>query len=95
MNLPCKVSFTVDTWTSEPRDLYLSITGHYIDAPADNPKDWQLKTEQLAFEEIKGRHTGKNMAAVLFQTVDQYQIHGKVGSSNHSKTCSDSDLDPS
>ena len=33
------------------------------------------------------------MAAVLVHTVDQYQIHGKVGS-NHPKICSDSDLDP-
>ena len=92
-NLPCKVSFTFDAWTSQPGDPYLSITGHYIDAPADHPKDWELKTEQLSFEEIKGRHTGKNMAAVLVRTVDRYQIHGKVGS-NHRKTCSDSDLDP-
>ena len=77
-DLPCKVSFTFDAWTSQPGDPYLSITGHYIDAPADNPKDWQLKTEQLAFEEIKGRHTGKNMAEVLSRTMDWYQIHGKV-----------------
>ncbi len=70
----------------------MSITGHYIDAPADRPKDWELKTEQLSFEEIKGRHTGKNMAEILVRTVDQYRIHGKVSCSNNSKTPSDSDL---
>jgi hypothetical protein len=37
-----------------------------------------LRTEQLLFEEIKGRHTGKNMAEILVCTVDWYQIHGKV-----------------
>jgi hypothetical protein len=67
---------------SQPGDPYLSITGHYIDAPADRPNDWELKMEQLSFEEIKGRHTGKNMAEVLSRTVDQYQIHGKVSSLN-------------
>ncbi len=91
-NLPYKVSFTFDTWTSEPGDPYLSITGHYIDAPADRPKDWELKMEQLSFEEIKGRHMGRNMAEILVHTVDRYQIHGKVSCSNNSKKPSDSDL---
>jgi hypothetical protein len=85
-SLPCKVSFTFDAWTSQPGDPYLSITGHYIDAPAGHPKDWELKTEQLSFEEIKGRHTGKNMAAVLRHTIDQYQIHGKVSCFKNPKT---------
>jgi len=83
-NLPCKVSLTFEAWTSKPGDPYLSITGHYIDAPADCPNDWVLKTEQLSFEEIKGRHTGKNMAEILSCTVDRYQIHGKVSHFNHS-----------
>ena len=78
MVLPCKISFTFDAWTSEPGDPYLSITGHYIDAPADRPNDWELKSEQLAFQEIEGRHTGKNIAQILSRTVDRYGIHGKV-----------------
>jgi hypothetical protein len=77
-SLPCKVSFTFDAWTSQPGDPYLSITGHYIDSHADRLNDWELKTEQLSFEEIKGRHTGKNMAEILSRTVDRYQIHGQV-----------------
>jgi hypothetical protein len=68
--LPSKVSLTFDAWTSQPGDPYLSIMGHYINAPADCLKDWQLRTEQLLFEEIKGRHTGKNMAEILVCTVD-------------------------
>ena len=52
--VPSKISFTFDAWTSEPGDPYLSVTGHYIDAPADAPKDWELKTEQLAFKCIEG-----------------------------------------
>jgi len=49
-DLPCKISFTFDAWTSGPGDPYLSITGHCIDAPADRPNDWELKSEQLAFQ---------------------------------------------
>lgn len=78
-HLPCKVSFTYDAWTSKPGDPYLSITGHYIDAPPGQPIEWKLKTEQLAFEEFKGRHTGKNMAKILSCTVERYELHGKVG----------------
>ena len=77
-NLLCKVSFTYDAWTLQPGDPYLSITGHYIDAPPSQPDDWELKTEQLAFEEIKGRHTGKNMAEIISHTVERYELQGKV-----------------
>ena len=34
-NVKGKVSFTFDTWTSDAQDPYLSVTGHYITAPAD------------------------------------------------------------
>jgi hypothetical protein len=76
--LASKISFTFDAWTSEPGDPYLSITAHYIDAPPDRPMDWELKTDQLAFKYIEGRHTGKNMSTILIDTVDQYDIRGKV-----------------
>ena len=77
-NLPCKVSFTYDAWTSQPGDPYLSITGHYINAPPSQPDDWELKTERLAFEEIKGHHTGKSMAEIISHTVEHYELQGKV-----------------
>ena len=76
--LPSKVSFTFDAWMSQPGDPYLSITGHYIDAPIDQPNNWKLKTEQLAFETIEGRHTGKNIASILTHTVKRYELNGKV-----------------
>jgi hypothetical protein len=76
--LPSKVSFTFDAWTSSPGDPYLSVTAHYIDAPADSPNVWTLKSEQLVFGEIKGRHTGQNMANILGHMLDHYELHGKV-----------------
>ncbi len=76
--LPCKVSFTFDAWTSNSGDPYISVTAHYIDAPANSPNVWTLKNEQLVFKEIRGRHTGKNMADVLNHTLDHYKLHGKV-----------------
>jgi hypothetical protein len=72
------VSFTFDAWTSQPGDPYLSITGHYIDAPPNQPNEWKLKTDQFAFVTIEGRHTGKNIASILAQTVNRYGLCGKV-----------------
>ena len=76
--IPGKVSFTFDSWTSEPGDPYLSITGHYIDSPEDNPQKWELREEQLAFTSIEGNHSGSNIANILFQTVEHYNISDKV-----------------
>jgi hypothetical protein len=77
--IPSKISFTFDAWTSAPGDPYLSLTAHYIDTPVDHPSDWQLKSEQLIFQQIEGRHTRKNMADILGHALDRYCLHGKVG----------------
>ena len=66
-------------WTSDPGDPYLSVTAHYIDAPTDKPQEWELRMDQLAFKHVEGRHTGKNIAHVLIDTVDNYRLRGKVG----------------
>lgn len=79
-SLPSKVSFTFDMWTSDPGDPYLSVTAHYIDAPADKPQEWELRMDQLAFKHVEGRHTGKNIANILIDIVDYYGLRGKVSS---------------
>lgn len=52
--------FTFDAWT-EAGDPYLSMTGHYIDALIDRPNDWELKTDQLGFEEIEAGTLGRTL----------------------------------
>lgn len=76
--VPSKISFTFDAWTSAPGDPYISLTAHYIDAPADRPTAWELRCDQLLFQEIQGRHTGKNMGDILSQAMDRYNLRGKV-----------------
>jgi hypothetical protein len=77
--VPSKISFTFNAWTSVPGDPYFSLTGHYIDAPADCPSAWTLKSEQLIFQEIQGRHTGKIMANILSSALERYGLCSKVG----------------
>jgi hypothetical protein len=79
-NVPSKISFTFDTWTSAPGDPYLSLTAHFIAAPIDRPNAWELKTDQLIFQEIQGRHTGTNMGDILSCALDRYDLRGKVRS---------------
>ena len=57
--VPSKISFTFDTWTSAPGDPYLSLTAYYMDTLPDHPNKWELKSDQLIFQEIEGRHTGR------------------------------------
>jgi hypothetical protein len=76
--IPSKVSFTFDSWTSDAGDPYLSVTGHYIFAPADKPQEWKLKAEQLAFKHIKGNHSGANISKILVNTLDRYKLRKKV-----------------
>jgi hypothetical protein len=68
--IPLKISFMFDAWTSAPGDPYLSLMAHYIDAPIDSLSSWQLKSEQLIFQQIEGKHTGKNMAEFLSYALD-------------------------
>ena len=77
--IPSKISFMFDMWTSAPGDPYLSLMAHYINAPVDSLSSWELKTEQLIFQQIEGRHTGKNMADILSCALNQDQLCGKVG----------------
>jgi len=67
-----------DAWTSKSYDLYLTITAHYIDSPPDQPYEWQLKSKVLGFEELRGRHSGENMATMISEVLDGYDIKDKV-----------------
>ncbi|OJA11406.1 hypothetical protein AZE42_13443 [Rhizopogon vesiculosus] len=73
-DIPGKVSFTFDAWTSDPGNPFLSVTGHYIHAPPEQPNNWKLKAEQLAFTPMEGRHSGANMASLLMRTIDHYHL---------------------
>jgi hypothetical protein len=56
----------------------LGVTGHYIISSPENPHQWDLKTEQLAFTPIVGNHSGENIAKILLKTVDAFGLRPKV-----------------
>ena len=59
-------------------DPFLSLTGHYIVASVENPQEWELKTDQLAFIPIEGDHSGANMSSIILRVLDWYGICDKV-----------------
>ncbi|CAI5975648.1 unnamed protein product [Closterium sp. NIES-65] len=67
-DLGCRVSFTIDMWTSPNNRAWLVVTGHWID------ENYQLRTMVFEFREIHGRHTGKQMARVVEETVVQWGL---------------------
>jgi hypothetical protein len=73
-DIPGKVLFTFNAWTSDVGDPYLSITGHYITAPPDCPEEWELKNEQLAFTPMPGSHTSVNIANLIIHVIDKYGL---------------------
>ncbi|CAI5930722.1 unnamed protein product [Closterium sp. NIES-64] len=53
-------------WTAPNNRAWLVVTGHWID------ENFQLRTMVFEFREIHGRHTGKQMARVVEETVVQW-----------------------
>ena len=52
--------------------LIVAITGHWID------RDFHLHEALLTFKELTGSHTGENLASVIFDTLDDYNIAEKL-----------------
>jgi len=77
-DIPGKVSFTFDTWTSDAGDPYLSMTGHYIASVGGDPHAWELKNDQLGFSYIQGNHSGANIGGIMLRVIDRYGIRNKV-----------------
>jgi hypothetical protein len=56
----------------------LGVTAHHISSPPDKPQQWVLKTDQLAFTPIVGNHSGENIAKILLEAIDNFDLRAKV-----------------
>ena len=72
------MSLTFDSWTSLTGDPFLGITAHYIYSPLDKPQQWVLKTDQLVLTPITRNHSGKNIAKILLEAIDAFDLCEKV-----------------
>ena len=74
MSLPLdtKISLAADTWTSPNKLAFLAVVAYWIS------DSWQMEEVLLGFEEIKGSHTGTNMARIIDGVLDKYGIQNRI-----------------
>lgn len=68
----CKVSLTLDGWTSPYSDDFLAVTAHWID------QDWNLREIIMAFEPLDGPHTGENLLKSLITVINRFSLGRKI-----------------
>ena len=85
-----KISLSLDAWTSSNCYAFLAIISHYITNQGQcgeclnnfsyfTSKICPLAEEQLIdFRELIGQHSGENMAAAVWSTLETYDILSKV-----------------
>ena len=67
-----KISLAADTWTSPNKLAFLAIVAYWIS------DSWQLEEVLIGFEEIKGSHTGANMAGIINDVLAKYGIQDRI-----------------
>jgi len=71
-DLPGKISFTTDCWTSPSTKSFMSITAHFIN------HNWELQHILLDFIEMYDSHTGLNIRNTFVSGLESFSIENKV-----------------
>ncbi|XP_066599993.1 uncharacterized protein [Prorops nasuta] len=67
-----KISFTINGWTSIANRSFYAITAHFID------ENWNYQSIVLDFVPSHGRYTGKDIAQIFYQSVNDFGISEKI-----------------
>jgi len=67
-----KISLAADTWTLPNKLVFLAIVAYWIS------DSWQMEEVLIAFEEIRGSHTGANMAGIINDVLARYRIQDRI-----------------
>ncbi|CAB5387233.1 unnamed protein product [Rhizophagus irregularis] len=71
-DLPGKVSFTMDCWTSPSTKSFLSITAHFIN------KEWNLQNIIIDFIQTQDSHTGSNIKDAFLLGISNMSLESKI-----------------
>ncbi|CAB4376342.1 unnamed protein product [Rhizophagus irregularis] len=71
-DLPSKVSFTMDCWTSPSTKSFLSITAHFIN------KEWNLQNIIIDFIQTQDLHTGSNIKDAFLLGISNMSLESKI-----------------
>lgn len=67
------VTLTADMWTSMNMEVYLAVTGHYVDKESH-----ELCSSVLGVQHFPQKHTAENIAMVKRSLMEEWGIAGKV-----------------
>jgi hypothetical protein len=70
--LNCRMSATMDIWTSIQNKGYMCVTVHWVD------DDWQIQKRIINFLHAPGRHSGENMSLILSSCLLKWFIEKKM-----------------
>lgn len=70
-----KISYTVDIWSDSNLRSYLAMTAHWI---ARYNNSLQFKSSLIAFHRVWGKHSGKNLAKIVFDMLERVGVTSKV-----------------
>ena len=73
-NLPedSKVSVALDAWTSTNTLAFIAMTAHYIN------RSWNLQEELIMFKPLRGAHSGRSMATLVYSTLKDLGIETRL-----------------
>jgi hypothetical protein len=67
-----KICLAADTWTSPNKLAFLAMVAYRIS------DSWQMEEVLIVFEQIKGSHTGANMAGIINDVLAKYLIQDRI-----------------
>ena len=67
-----KVLITLDGWSANNRQSYMSIIGFFID------ENWNWHQVLWGFEYMSGSHTGAMLSKVLLRTLRRHELMGRI-----------------
>lgn len=67
-----KISIALDCWTSPFSQVFMAITGYFIDV------NWVYHEVLLGFKPLHGAHTGNNLSSVILQTLNDHKVQNRV-----------------
>ena len=66
------ITLTLDIWSGNAKEDYISIIAHYVNA------DWELQKKVIGLRLIDVKHTGENIAERIAAVVDVFGLTDKV-----------------
>ncbi|CAA0822356.1 Unknown protein [Striga hermonthica] len=71
-SVPCRLSATMDMWTSNQNKSYMCVTVHWID------ENWCIQKRIVNFVHVEGRHTGAKLSETFTELMVKWNIDKKL-----------------